>query len=500
MEAMILAKPAPTQNDARQPDSPISPESNGEEFAPVLDAEINRSNDKTEAANDAQTTEATEATDQTDTDTLAEPESDATATIIQAAGISSLDIIPTALQGNAEITTDSAPLQFNATAANTAADISVEINSNTNSIQLQQSDQKTAVLTADSLEQLLTKNTSPKENGAPQTSQTPQPSRAETLLIEQIQQLLSKNQNNGPISIESTGFKAASTPAGATNNILASNTGEVQIAQQLSTITVPVQTNTEEKGKTTSLEGTRQDTTNQFLKAKMGKSVTANNDPSQQSAPDQEQANSQNKESMQTAAPAALSTSATTATTDGQSIGQFSMLTPTTTTAAQTPIEGKLAPGAHLPIQQHEIVDNLIQRFSVNPRLKTGNISIQLNPVELGALKININVKDDTINANIIAQSQQIIDTIDKHMPKLRAVLEDQGFTIDTFQVTLDSKTDSHHELFQEQFASQQQSSFTGSQSSAFEDESFEAELNSAALPEMSETSGADSSGVNLTV
>ncbi len=494
MEAMILAKPAPTQNDARQPESPINPESKGEDFAPVLDAEVQRSNDNTtETAEDTQTVEATLQSD-TESPSLSAPEDESATAAAQAAGLFSLDTILTAVKETAESAENTESPQFATAAIKTTAALSGESTGTTDSLQLQQSETEKLILTQASAGQISAENTSGKENG---TSRSTQPSRAETLLIEQIQQLLSKNQNNGPIRIENTGLQSANTPAGTGNNILVGNTGEVQVSQQLASTNIPVETNAGENVKTTTLEGARQDTTNQFLKAKMDKSVTANNDSSQQSASEQ-QGNSPQKDTMQPAA-ATASTSVSTSATDGQPIAQFSMLTPATSAAAQPPVEGKLAPGAHLPVQQHEIVDNLIQHFGVNPRLKTGNISIQLHPVELGALKINVLVKDDTISANIIAQSQQIIDTIDKHMPKLRTVLENQGFTIDSFEVTLDSKTDSHHELFQEQFSSQQQGSFTGSNSSGFEDESFETELTGAQVPEMPVSAETKSSGVNVT-
>ena len=85
-------------------------------------------------------------------------------------------------------------------------------------------------------------------------------------------------------------------------------------------------------------------------------------------------------------------------------------------------------------------------------------------------------------------------------MPKLRAVLESQGFSIDDFEVTLDSDTDSQQELFQEQFASQQQNSSQSANTTSSASESFEEELDSAAIAELSADSNAEDTGVNVTV
>lgn len=128
-------------------------------------------------------------------------------------------------------------------------------------------------------------------------------------------------------------------------------------------------------------------------------------------------------------------------------------LSPGSTSVAHS---ATFAPG--MPIPAEEIISHLVERFSSNPRLQTSKISLNLNPAELGELKINIMVKGDSIKAHIVAGSQQIQDTIEKHMPKLRTILEQQGFNVEDFQVTLESTDSDSNHFFQKQFSSRQES------------------------------------------
>ena len=121
---------------------------------------------------------------------------------------------------------------------------------------------------------------------------------------------------------------------------------------------------------------------------------------------------------------------------------------------------------------------------------------MQLNPAELGSLKIDILVKDDSIKANVIAQSQQVLETLEKSVPRLRSVLEEQGFRIDSFEISMDGGGGSQKELFQEQFNSRQQE-FTSRESSTEQTDSFGTLLN---IQEKTLGHDKEKTGVNLTI
>ncbi len=147
---------------------------------------------------------------------------------------------------------------------------------------------------------------------------------------------------------------------------------------------------------------------------------------------------------------------------NNEAMSQFIATGPGAPTTATTQGHATLAqpasfpPGVHVPAE--DLVRHLVERFSVNPRLQTSKISLNLHPAELGVLKIDILVKGDSIKAHIAAGNQQIQDTIEKNMPKLRSILEQQGFTVEDFKVTLESANSSSNDFFQQQFSSRQDS------------------------------------------
>jgi flagellar hook-length control protein FliK len=169
---------------------------------------------------------------------------------------------------------------------------------------------------------------------------------------------------------------------------------------------------------------------------------------------------------------------------------QTAVTTPGQTSGAQPT---SLPPGAQVPAE--ELINHLVERFSINPRLQTSKISLNLNPAELGALKIDILVKGDSIKAHIAAGNQQIQETIEKNMPKLRTILEQQGFTVEDFKVTLESSNSSSNDFFQQQFSSRQDSSPEATPVSSMS--SFELSLNSA--EELLIAPSMDS-GINLSI
>lgn len=169
---------------------------------------------------------------------------------------------------------------------------------------------------------------------------------------------------------------------------------------------------------------------------------------------------------------------------------QTAVTTPGHTSVAQPT---SLPPGAQVPAE--ELINHLVERFSINPRLQTSKISLNLNPAELGALKIDILVKGDSIKAHIAAGNQQIQETIEKNMPKLRSILEQQGFTVEDFKVTLESSNSSSNDFFQQQFSSRQDSSPRATPVSTLS--SFELSLNSA--EELLVAPSMDS-GINLSI
>lgn len=92
-------------------------------------------------------------------------------------------------------------------------------------------------------------------------------------------------------------------------------------------------------------------------------------------------------------------------------------------------------------VHEEDVIRQVLERFQISRRQLDTQINIKLHPAELGELKIDLTVKEGSIRANVMAQSQHAQEIIEKNMMKLRTVLEDHGFTID--HITVASRSDS---------------------------------------------------------
>nr|WP_320009519.1 flagellar hook-length control protein FliK [uncultured Desulfobulbus sp.] len=95
------------------------------------------------------------------------------------------------------------------------------------------------------------------------------------------------------------------------------------------------------------------------------------------------------------------------------------------------------------------VVDQMIAQFSANKRLETSTLNLKLHPQELGELRLEIKVEQDNVKAHIVTQSPHSQEMLDRHMPKLREALEQQGLHLQDIEVSVaDGNTG-----FEEQFA-----------------------------------------------
>ncbi|HHD64236.1 MAG TPA: flagellar hook-length control protein FliK, partial [Desulfobulbaceae bacterium] len=94
----------------------------------------------------------------------------------------------------------------------------------------------------------------------------------------------------------------------------------------------------------------------------------------------------------------------------------------------------------HLPsgieIPHSRIVDQVVDRFTLNRKLETGTITLRLHPAELGELRMEIKVEQDNIKAHITTQNPQVQDILDRNLPRLREALAQQGMNLEHMQVT----------------------------------------------------------------
>jgi flagellar hook-length control protein FliK len=122
-------------------------------------------------------------------------------------------------------------------------------------------------------------------------------------------------------------------------------------------------------------------------------------------------------------------------------------------------------------VYQEEVIRHIAERFHVMRRDSDTRINLQLHPAELGALRIDLSVKNGMVRANVVASTQIAQDIIEKNMPRLRSILEQQGFSIDEILVSNSSPAVDDFNLFDRQHyddrGSQHPSSPKGDTSSA---------------------------------
>lgn len=331
------------------------------------------------------------------------------------------------------------------------------------------------------------------------TTPTGSASKAETILLQQIQQIIDEGKNIGAITIKNANTPAASKTDQIDNlQTLSSpvlnetDTEVIQIRQAATSQLLPGEQKTFTVNNVKPESG-RQEVAEQFLNAKIGEAHTDTQGQSTNQQSDPNGSEGQNKSGILSSTPPAPAIASETVpgeTTFSHQLRSSELGTNPTTGA----IEGKFAPGATHVVPEKELVDNLVQRFNVNPRLQTSKLTLQLHPAELGQIKIDILVKGDSISANIVAQSRQVMETLDKNMNRLRGVLEDQGFNIDNFDITLHTDSDKQQNLFQEHFDSQQQFAASSKKSSVPTEDSFDTLLDSE-IPDTED----NNSGLNVT-
>ncbi len=139
-------------------------------------------------------------------------------------------------------------------------------------------------------------------------------------------------------------------------------------------------------------------------------------------------------------------------------------------------------------LPEDTVINQVIQRFQVKSQLQNSKMVIKLHPAELGELKIDIAVKNGSVKANFLAQSQHVQEILEKQMPKLREIMEQQGVTVDDILVTLDADSFSENDFLQEQFS--KDSNFTSQKQTERPQKSFDQSLEQLLTEEVESESG----------
>lgn len=109
-----------------------------------------------------------------------------------------------------------------------------------------------------------------------------------------------------------------------------------------------------------------------------------------------------------------------------------------------------------LVVPEGTAIEQMITRLSVNQQLETGTVNLRLYPQELGELRMEIKIEQDNIKAHIITQNPHTQEMIDRHIPRLREALEQQGLHLQEVEVTIAANDNGNDHRYQDNSRQQQ--------------------------------------------
>ena len=281
--------------------------------------------------------------------------------------------------------------------------------------------------------------------------------RQNSLLLSEIDKLIAQNGDKVTISAQfgNNGGQIREMPGYLNSPLLSqisANGTEISVSTSELPAAVTVGSGSNQLKSDASQPTLRQDAGNQLLNARLAGIETAID--SESAAEKEFQSNSGS--GQQASTQHSTSSASTTSLPEHAGGNQiFSTIFSSTQTTAQT--ESAVSQQLHSLNQQHyfnenEVISQIVNRFSIQTRLQSGRITLQLHPAELGELKIDVEMKGDSLKANIVAHTQQAQELIEKNILRLRTALQEHGMTIEDLLVTFQSDSVEDYSQQQNQF------------------------------------------------
>lgn len=319
-------------------------------------------------------------------------------------------------------------------------------------------------------------------------------------LISQLQQIINNANETGTVSITSATNTSSpnslrSNMFGVMPNSFQGNSASIAVTTtdetaelNLNSLLVADVDGLEKAGTKQPLHptGTRIDMQQQYFNAKI---TTQNPAQDNQNFKESRQGN----ESFQQTLSSNLQSGQLGATEQPNTFSQISALVQDTTAQPTNESAKPIFLPSGTIVHEEEIIRQLTDKFQLSGKNMDTRINLKLHPAELGELKIDLTVKEGSIKANIVAQSQQTLEILEKNIPKLKALLESQGFSIDQISITTESESVNDFDLFDRQLFSQNDYTPKTPKGGRESQAVFTLEDNKNAAPE-------SNSGVNVTI
>ncbi len=267
-----------------------------------------------------------------------------------------------------------------------------------------------------------------------------------------LQQIIENSSETGIVSITKTnnspGIGVLSQLYG-TEQIVASTSDSTESSFFKTSNAELFGINTKPEQATQQATSLRQNVQNQYYDAKMSvQNIGDQKDAPQDNSQDMKNAPQQQSSSLQNNQP----------TPANPSGNEFSILTGAPQNNSTPPLVIDPARITVLPsglvVHEDDVVQQLVERFQVSRRQLDSRVSIKLHPAELGELNISLSVKEGSVRAHVVAQSQHVQEIIEKNIAKLKTVLEDQGFSVAEISIRSESESVGDFDLFDQQLFS----------------------------------------------
>ncbi|AJF07594.1 flagellar hook-length control protein FliK [Geoalkalibacter subterraneus] len=115
--------------------------------------------------------------------------------------------------------------------------------------------------------------------------------------------------------------------------------------------------------------------------------------------------------------------------------------TRSTTMSSPTPAApGMFQTPSGLLMQENQLLDQVARSINLQANGDRSQMTLRLHPEELGELRLELVMEKGGIKAHIHAQTAQVQEVLERHMPRLREAFAQQGLQLDDVEVSLDSR------------------------------------------------------------